>query len=190
MARPKSEDKRNAILAAAAQVIAEQGLGAPTARIAKAAGVAEGTLFTYFASKDELLNQLYLELKSALYLAIGARSARSDSLRDRTRQIWEAYVGWGIAHPAKRKAMQLLSVSDKIGADTRAATEQAFAGMQALMQEVVRGGAGERVPVEFVGALVGALAETTMEFAARQPAEAALYVEVGFEMFWNAVAGR
>ena len=34
MARPKSDDKRNAILTAATQVVAEQGLGAPTARIA------------------------------------------------------------------------------------------------------------------------------------------------------------
>ena len=64
MARPKSDDKRNAILAAATQVVAEQGVGAPTATIAKVAGVAEGTLFTYFATKDELLNRLYLELKS------------------------------------------------------------------------------------------------------------------------------
>jgi DNA-binding transcriptional regulator YbjK len=30
MARPKSDDKRNAILAAATQVVAEQGVGAPT----------------------------------------------------------------------------------------------------------------------------------------------------------------
>ncbi|HYS81455.1 MAG TPA: helix-turn-helix domain-containing protein, partial [Anaeromyxobacteraceae bacterium] len=63
MARPKSEDKRNALLAAATQVIAELGVSAPTARIAQVAGVAEGTLFTYFRTKDELLNELYLALK-------------------------------------------------------------------------------------------------------------------------------
>jgi len=55
MARPKSDDKRNAILAAAIEVVAEQGLAAPTAKIAKLAGVAEGSLFTYFATQDELL---------------------------------------------------------------------------------------------------------------------------------------
>jgi AcrR family transcriptional regulator len=51
MARPRSEDKRNAILEAATEVVAEQGVSAPTARIAKRAGVAEGTLFTYFENK-------------------------------------------------------------------------------------------------------------------------------------------
>ena len=70
MARPKSDDKRNAILAAATQVVAEQGVGAPTATIARVAGVAEGTLFTYFATKDELLNRLYLELKLELSQAM------------------------------------------------------------------------------------------------------------------------
>src|SRR5208282_1032371 len=66
MAKPKSEDKRNAILSAAAQVFAERGLGAPTAAITKAAGIAEGSLFTYFKTKDELINALYRELKLEL----------------------------------------------------------------------------------------------------------------------------
>ena len=46
MARPLSEAKRDAILAAAAQLVAAQGVGASTAQIAKAAKVAEGTVFT------------------------------------------------------------------------------------------------------------------------------------------------
>ena len=70
MARPRSEDKRAAILEAAAEAVAVLGVSAPTAKIAKGAGVAEGTLFTYFANKNELLNQLYLELKTDLGNAI------------------------------------------------------------------------------------------------------------------------
>lgn len=64
MSRPKSDNKRKAILDAAQRVIAERGVGnSPTSAISKAAGVAEGSLFTYFASKDELLNELYLEMR-------------------------------------------------------------------------------------------------------------------------------
>jgi AcrR family transcriptional regulator len=40
--------------------IAEDGIDASTAGIAKAAGVAEGSLFRYFPDKDTLLNELYL----------------------------------------------------------------------------------------------------------------------------------
>lgn len=52
MARPKSEDKKQALLEAATQAIAQSGIAASTAVIARNAGVAEGTLFRYFATKD------------------------------------------------------------------------------------------------------------------------------------------
>ncbi|MCT2736163.1 helix-turn-helix transcriptional regulator, partial [Salmonella enterica subsp. enterica serovar Heidelberg] len=55
MARPKSEDKKQALLEAATQAIAQSGIAASTAVIARNAGVAEGTLFRYFATKDELI---------------------------------------------------------------------------------------------------------------------------------------
>lgn len=58
MARPLSEDKRDAILASAAELVAALGTSAPTAKIARGAGVAEGTLFTYFPDKDALLAAL------------------------------------------------------------------------------------------------------------------------------------
>jgi len=67
LARPKSEDKRNAILDAATRLFAERGLtAAPTSEISKQAGVAEGTLFTYFETKDDLINALYREIKLEL----------------------------------------------------------------------------------------------------------------------------
>jgi AcrR family transcriptional regulator len=68
MARVKSHEKRAAILrGAAAHEIVKSRLGAPTAKIARRAGVAAGTLFTYFATKEELLNELYLDLKGEVY---------------------------------------------------------------------------------------------------------------------------
>ena len=121
MARPKSDDKRNAILAAATQVVAEQGLGAPTARIAKLAGVAEGTLFTYFATKDELLNRLYLELKEELSDAMLKSLPATRAPRDKLRYSWEQYVHWGVMFPDKRKVLAQLGVSDRITEQSKAA---------------------------------------------------------------------
>ena len=72
MARVKSPEKRAAILHAAVHEIAKVGLGAPTAKIGRRAGVAAGTLFTYFANKEELLNELYAELKGEVYTRVNA----------------------------------------------------------------------------------------------------------------------
>jgi AcrR family transcriptional regulator len=66
MERPKSDDKRDAILTAAASIFAEGGLSAPTSAISKSAGVAEGTLFMYFPTKNDLLNALYRQIKLEL----------------------------------------------------------------------------------------------------------------------------
>ncbi len=60
MARVKSPEKRQALLQSAVHAIAKAGLGASTAKIATGAGLAEGTMFTYFPSKDDLLNELYI----------------------------------------------------------------------------------------------------------------------------------
>jgi AcrR family transcriptional regulator len=130
MARPRSEDKRAAILEAAAEAVAVLGVSAPTAKIAKGAGVAEGTLFTYFATKDELLNQLYLEIKTDLRDAIMAGYPSGGSLIDRSRHVWDRYLGWGSAHPLERKAVRQLAVSDRITEESRKLVADAFGGDQ------------------------------------------------------------
>lgn len=57
---------QNAILAVTIRVIAAQGLGAPTAAIAQEAGVSNGSLFTSFEMKADLLNRVYVELKAEM----------------------------------------------------------------------------------------------------------------------------
>jgi AcrR family transcriptional regulator len=190
MARPKSEDKRNAILTAATQVIAQEGLSAPTAKIAKLAGVAEGTLFTYFNSKDELLNLLYLELKSELKEVVMSSYPKTKSVRSRIRHAWQDYVSWGVAHPHKRKVLAQLDVSDKITERSKAAGMLAFAELNTLVHESIAAGAlREHSPV-FVSAIMASLAETTMDFMARDASKADEYSESGFEAFWNAIAKK
>ena len=189
MAHPRSEDKRAAILAAAADAVAVLGVSAPTARIAKGAGVAEGTLFTYFANKDELLNQLYLELKTDLRDAIMGAYPSGGSLIDRSRHFWDRYIGWGSAHPLKRKAMRQLAVSDRITEETRKLAGDAFAEVNDMMREWPAGGAMRCKPPSFVSAIMSAIADTTMDFIAREPAQAKRYTKAGFDAFWKAVAG-
>jgi len=189
MARPKSEDKRNAILSAAARVIAEQGDSAATARIAKEARVAEGTLFTYFANKDDLLNHLYLELKAELRDAMLRGYPADASLRERARHAWNAYVDWAIEHPAERRALARLTLSERITETNRKAGSDGFAPISAAIQEAAALGKLRDYPAPFVGAIMNSLAETTMDFVLHHPADAERYRMAGFEAFWSAIAG-
>ena len=186
MARPRSEDKRQAILLAAMRLFAEEGLNAPTARIAKTAGVAEGTLFTYFASKDELLNRLYLELKGQLRSAMEPAPARA-GLREQVWQAWLTYVDWGVAHPQERQVLAQLGLSDRILAATRAEGIQAFCDVSRLLEAGMAKGVLRDQPAAFVGALMAAMADTTMDFVNHDPAAAERTREAGFAAFWNTI---
>jgi AcrR family transcriptional regulator len=189
MAHPRSEDKHAAILEAATEAVAVLGVSAPTAKIAKGAGVAEGTLFTYFANKDELLNQLYLELKTDVRDAMMTGYPSGKSLIDRSRHIWDCYVRWGSAHPLKRRAMRQLAVSDRITEESKKLVGDAFGEFNDMMRECAAGGAMRHQPPAFVSAIMSAIADTTMDFIAREPAQAKRYTKAGFDAFWKAVAG-
>ena len=106
MARPRSHDKRSAILAAAVRAIDRHGPSAPTALIAKEAGVANGSLFTYFETKSALFNALYLELKRDMAAAaIEGLSAVAD-LPEQPRHVWSNWMEWAVRAPQKRQESQ------------------------------------------------------------------------------------
>ena len=58
--RPNVADKREAILRAATQVFARNGyFNSKVADIAREAGVADGTVYLYFKSKEEILHSIF-----------------------------------------------------------------------------------------------------------------------------------
>jgi AcrR family transcriptional regulator len=187
MARIKSPQKRAAIFRAAVREIAKSGLGAPTAKIAARAGVAAGTLFTYFPNKQALLNELYLELKGEVYARLNANFPQKGSLQRRARHIWSSYLDWSIEFSEKRKVSVQLNVSDVITPATRKKTAAERGAIDATLRELGRGGALRAMPAGFVAATMAAMQEATMEFIAKQPKRRKGLVEQGFQVFWRAL---
>src|SRR5271157_2412422 len=129
MARPRSDDKRKAILDATLRVFAERGIAsAPTSAISRAAGVAEGTLFTYFKTKDELMNELYLELRQEFSRHL-PEFPHSGDAETRLRYIWDKYLDLGMAQPEQLKVLAQLRVSGRLFKENET---PAFAFVQVL----------------------------------------------------------
>jgi AcrR family transcriptional regulator len=181
MARPKSEDKRDALMAAATRVIAAQGLSAPTAVIAREAGVSNGSLFTYFETKADLFSQLYLELKTGMAIISLEGLPAEAPLREQLSRMWSNWMRWATSNPGKRRALALLSVSDEIAQETRAASHQAMADIAGLLERARAGGPMGDAPMDFVVALMNALAEATMDFMVGDPANAEEHCRAGFD---------
>jgi AcrR family transcriptional regulator len=192
VARPKSEEKRNAILDAATRVVAERGLtAAPTSEISKEAGVAEGTLFTYFKTKDDLMNALYREIKLELADAMMSGFPRRKSVRTRLHHVWDGYVNWGVTNPEQRKVLAQLLVS---GTLSKASIEAGSAPF-VEMQNMIRNAMGQHIlradlPTELISKMMGALAEATMDLIVSKPAMAKKYRDGGFEIYWAGIAQK
>ncbi|QEL16247.1 TetR/AcrR family transcriptional regulator [Limnoglobus roseus] len=172
-------------MAAAARVIVTHGLNAPTALIAQEAGVSNGSLFTYFETKADLLNQLYLELKSGMAAAASEGLPAGAALREQVFHVWSKWMGWAVAHPEKRRALSQLVVSDEITPTTRAAAHRAMAGIAGLLEQSRANGPMRGVPAGFVYAVLNALAEATMDYMVQDPTHAGEHCKVGFDALWR-----
>jgi AcrR family transcriptional regulator len=190
MARPRSEDRRNAILSAAARVIASQGLAAAaTAVIAKEAGVSNGSVFVYFATKAALLNDLYLALKEEMTAAAVAGLDTGGEPREQVRRMWTQWLSWATASPHKRRALAQLEVADDIAASSRQTAHAAFSDIADLVSRSRADGPMREVPLSFVLTLTTSIAEATIDTVLREPAEAEAYSSAGFDAVWRVIAG-
>jgi AcrR family transcriptional regulator len=190
MARPKSEDRRAALLVAATKVFAEQGLAAPTSLISSTAGVSEGSLFTYFKTKDELVNEVYRDIRLDLAHAVLDGFPRRAGVRQRLEHVFTNYVSWGLEHPVARKALKLVSMANAITEATRAEGGALFGEVDRVYEDAIAQRKAHDLPEQMASQTVKALAEMTMDLIDREPREAARYQALGFRLLWGALTSK
>ncbi len=89
-------DKKSAIMESALKLFTERGFhGTSTAQISKEAGIATGTLFNYFPTKEDLINSLYFEVKGQLSQSMGKEIEAQNTFQDKLRKIWSNLIKWG-----------------------------------------------------------------------------------------------
>ena len=177
--------KRHALLRAAVHEIAQAGLGASTARIANGANLAEGTLFTYFSTKNDLLNELYAELKGEVYRRINADFPHEAELRVRARHVWIETLRWAMEQPEERKVSRQLNVSDVVTAATRERVGSQSGAVAQTLSEVAGRGAFQDLPAAFTGAAITAMQDAVMDVINSTPQQRATLIDKGFEAFWR-----
>ncbi len=106
-------ETRDAILAAAERALAERGVGgAKMEVIARLAGIAVGTLYNYFADRQELIDALFevrrAELITRLDQALDAAAGAAFERR------LEAFLGAGLAHFQAHREFIALALHDEL----------------------------------------------------------------------------
>jgi AcrR family transcriptional regulator len=94
----EKEVRRGQILAAARKLFGQSGGSLPTVtEVAERAGIAKGTVYLYFQTKEELYVAYYEEL--LLELLTEMRALSKDGKKDVPRRIVDAICGFTEAHP-------------------------------------------------------------------------------------------
>jgi AcrR family transcriptional regulator len=96
----RSNDKIQKIFKATFELIAEHGIhNTPMSVIIKKSGVAAGTIYHYFESKEALMNDLYISLKEELIGEIMKDYNSQTSYKDRFFSIWTNYYNYLVDNP-------------------------------------------------------------------------------------------
>jgi TetR/AcrR family transcriptional regulator, fatty acid metabolism regulator protein len=89
-----TRDKRERILRAAIKVFARKGFYATrVSEIAKAAGVADGTIYLYFKNKDDVLVSIFEDRIGILNRVMREEAAKAPTSEDRIRRVVELQLG-------------------------------------------------------------------------------------------------
>jgi TetR/AcrR family fatty acid metabolism transcriptional regulator len=165
----KISDKRARILDAAIKVFAERGFHSATvAEIARAAGVADGTIYLYFKSKDDLLLRLFDEKMTELLQEARAELAAEKTAPAKLRRFIQVHLALVERNPdlasvlivELRQSAQFLKAGDR----------NKLAAYVDLIAEVVRAGqeSGELLdlvsPATAKRAIFGALDELALGY--------------------------
>lgn len=185
------ESKRDKLLEAAIRLFAADGFWkTSTASIAKAAGVANGTLFNCFSSKDELINAVYSELKNRLLQAVTDALPADASFRDRLQAAWRAVVVWSLDNPVEHQLLEQLRMSELVSNETRDAVTANFAFIIGEVNAALERGELVALPLSYhleimFGQMNAQINFLQSEEAGQIDRDAA--IRDGFDVWWRGV---
>ncbi|MDC0738999.1 TetR/AcrR family transcriptional regulator [Cognatishimia sp. SS12] len=164
MARETAEKSFARIRQALVAEVAEKGIGATSVgAVAKRARVATGTIYLRFENKEEMLQQVYLQIKSDMHerMMLAAPAATS---REMIRNIWFALVAFTQSHPQEFMFVEFAGAAQILTEAQNAKLAQDAEALLDLIAGAVADGTLAPLPVStIVTLLVGPVA-----FLARQ----------------------
>jgi AcrR family transcriptional regulator len=185
-------DKREAIMDAALVLFADRGFhGTAVPLVADRAGVGAGTLYRYFASKEALVNALYVHWKNALAFALLAGLPTDVGPRAQFGAVFQRLCRFALDHPKAFVFLELHHHATYLDDASRAADDHVLVPLHAFVSEAIRQQTLKDIdPVILMsivwGALVGIMRAVDAGHIARTPEldRQLLLVEVAL---WEAI---
>ncbi|WP_410508531.1 TetR/AcrR family transcriptional regulator [Methanosarcina hadiensis] len=185
------KDKRKAIMEAALKLFTERGFhGTSTAQISKEAGVATGTLFNYFPTKEDLINSLYFEVKGDLSHAIGKDIEAENNFQDKLRRMWSNLIKWGVDNQEQFLFIGQFCSSPYITKFTREEVMKEYIFLHKLVDEGIKTEAIRNFPAELTIAMFyqGSRAVVNLILDSNSSPDKNKIIADGFQIIWRGLA--
>ncbi len=151
--------KRSAILKATLELISEHGFhGTAMSMIADQARVGAGTIYRYFDSKEDLITQLYLEIKRQKSKAFLVGYSEDMSLRDRFRTLWYNMLHYYMDHPQELAFIEQFDNSPYVTAEVKEAYAEGYEPIVRFFQYAFQEGVLKEMPLEMLSVLTANVA--------------------------------
>lgn len=186
------EGKRDKLKDAALKLFVERGFhNTPTSLIAKEAGVATGTLFHYFKTKEQLINALYLEIKDEMVEALEQHLAEHETIKAKIRQLFFNAISWAIEKPEQQSFFMQFSNSPFIDQLTREEGQERFSGMFAIIEEGKNTDVLKNIPTLLMFDILQGMFNGTIKYSIENQEEMNKKnrLEKVFPVFWDAIKG-
>lgn len=182
-------DKRSRLLDAALDLFETRGFdGVTVPEIAKAAGVATGTLYLYFKDKTALVNALYRHWKSA-YNALVLAPTPANTPRQAFSLYWRRMMDFARTHPRAVRFMDLHHHASYLDEASRALGRDYLDVAEAFVREARRSGAIRDLDPPLIVALMWGAAAALAKFSAQGTLALDQHTATAMEdALWRAIA--
>jgi TetR/AcrR family transcriptional regulator, repressor of fatR-cypB operon len=159
--RPKTGGRREDVLDAALELFAERGFyGTAIPDIAAKAGIAAGTIYRHFASKEALVNELYRRSKLALGAALLTGVPTDTNLRAQFHHLWWALVEFEREQPLAFAFLELHHHGSYLDTESKSLELRVLTPIAAVIERGRAAGVLKRLPAHALivtvwGAFVG-----------------------------------
>jgi AcrR family transcriptional regulator len=181
-------DKREAILTTALRLFTERGFhGTPTSLISREAGVATGTLFFYFRTKEDLIDTLYRTIKSEAGAALRNGVDTEPTTGDKIRRVGFNAVSWGIQNKEKIQFMEQFAHSPFVSSTAHDEGMSHFLFLKDLIHEGIREGVIRDYDPGLLFHIIAASLSGLVKFAQKTKDKKELALGQGLEYIWNGI---
>lgn len=163
-------ETKEKILNSALELFIENGFSeTATSLISKKAGVATGTLFHHFASKDLLINSLYLHCKDRMISMLMQGVQEQSTFRAKVEKMWENSMLWGINNPKDYQFFMQYSYSTYISKITKETGLIMFSQFQRIFIEGIEYDIIKNMDKELLLSIVSSMTMTQIHYFIQNP---------------------